>query len=152
MTAVEWLFETIWDCPKDKLTWYTILKKAKEMEKQQIIDAYWGGLNGPINDYSDAVTGIRYGKGAEQYYNETYGNNGNFAKGSEKQYLSQTNTFKTELSKVAKNTSFDTSSQTEISDEEINKVMQPMTGMHEFYKAGFVEGACWYREQLKKKQ
>ena len=38
---------------------------------------------------------------------------------------------------------------TEISDEEIEKVMQPMIGMHSFYKGGFIEGAKWYREQLK---
>jgi hypothetical protein len=34
-TAVEYLFEQLWDTPKDKLTWYSILKKAKEMEKKQ---------------------------------------------------------------------------------------------------------------------
>ena len=44
--------------------------KAIEMEKEQIIDAYWGGLNGAINDYSDNK--IKFGGGAEQYYNETF--------------------------------------------------------------------------------
>jgi hypothetical protein len=34
-TAVEYLFEQLWDTPKDKLTWYSILKKAKEMEKEK---------------------------------------------------------------------------------------------------------------------
>ncbi len=34
-TAVEWLFEQLWETPKDRLTWHTILKKAKEMEKKQ---------------------------------------------------------------------------------------------------------------------
>jgi hypothetical protein len=34
-TAVEYLFEQLWETPKDKLTWHTILKKAKEMEKEQ---------------------------------------------------------------------------------------------------------------------
>jgi hypothetical protein len=42
--------------------------------------------------------------------------------------------------------------QKEISDEEIDKVMQPMSGMHEFYKGGFIEGAKWYGEQLKQRQ
>ena len=45
-------------------------EQAKEMEKEQIIDAYWGGLNGAINDYSDNK--IKFGGGAEQYYNETF--------------------------------------------------------------------------------
>ena len=31
-TAVEYLFEQLWEEPKDKFTWHTILKKAKEME------------------------------------------------------------------------------------------------------------------------
>jgi hypothetical protein len=35
-TAVEWLFKALWEEPKDKLTWYAILEKAKEMEKEQI--------------------------------------------------------------------------------------------------------------------
>ena len=34
-TAVEWLFHQLWEEPKDKFTWYAILKKAKEMEKEQ---------------------------------------------------------------------------------------------------------------------
>jgi len=40
-------------------------------------------------------------------------------------------------------------SQTEISDEEIKNCVGD--GMHDFYKGGFIEGAKWYREQLKKK-
>jgi len=32
-TAVEWLFEMLWDEPKDKFTWYALRKKAKEMER-----------------------------------------------------------------------------------------------------------------------
>lgn len=61
-TAVEWLFEKLWNEPKDKLTWYAILKQAKEMEKEQMIDSYWNGCQNWDND-----------KNAEQYYNETYG-------------------------------------------------------------------------------
>ena len=30
-TAVEWLFQQLWETPKDKLTWYSILKEAKAM-------------------------------------------------------------------------------------------------------------------------
>ena len=34
-TAVEWLFEKLWNTDKDKFTWYAILKQAKAMEKEQ---------------------------------------------------------------------------------------------------------------------
>lgn len=35
MTAIEWLFNELWEVPKDKLTWHSILNKAKEMESSQ---------------------------------------------------------------------------------------------------------------------
>ena len=35
MTATQWLFEKLWDTPKDKFTWYAILKEAEEMEEKQ---------------------------------------------------------------------------------------------------------------------
>jgi len=41
MTSIEWLFENLWDEPKDKLTWHSILDKAKEMAQlpqQEISD------------------------------------------------------------------------------------------------------------------
>jgi hypothetical protein len=34
-TAVEWLYKALWEEPKDKMVWYAILDKAKEMEKEQ---------------------------------------------------------------------------------------------------------------------
>lgn len=34
-TAVEYLFEQLWETPKDKLTWHAILNKAKKKEKNQ---------------------------------------------------------------------------------------------------------------------
>ena len=40
-TSVDWLFENLWDEPKDKLTWHSILDKAKEMAQlpqQEISD------------------------------------------------------------------------------------------------------------------
>ena len=36
MTAVEWLFEKLWDEPKDKFTWYALREKAIQMEKEQL--------------------------------------------------------------------------------------------------------------------
>jgi hypothetical protein len=38
-TATEWLFKQLWEEPKDKFTWNAILSKAKEMHKEEIINA-----------------------------------------------------------------------------------------------------------------
>jgi hypothetical protein len=35
-TAVEMLFEWLWETPKDKLTWYAMLEKAKEIENKKL--------------------------------------------------------------------------------------------------------------------
>ena len=35
-TAVEWLFEKLWNTDKDESTWYAMFEAAKEMEKKQI--------------------------------------------------------------------------------------------------------------------
>ena len=65
-TSVDWLFEQLWETPKDKLTWNTILSKAKEMEKEQIMTAFTqGDIFGA--DFFDGVNIT-----AENYYNETY--------------------------------------------------------------------------------
>jgi len=62
-TAVEWLHEIAKQREPDKFDW----KQAKEMEKEQIEDAYQRGrFNGQANwGYGNDVT-------AEKYYNETY--------------------------------------------------------------------------------
>jgi hypothetical protein len=59
-TATQWLFEKLWETPKDKLTWYAILEQANQMEREQIIQAF--------ND--NLLDGLQVG---EQYYNETFG-------------------------------------------------------------------------------
>jgi hypothetical protein len=67
-TSTEWLFEKLWETPKDKLTWYAILAEAKEIEKQQIIDAYREGcFDNILDENTDKVR-------AEQYYTETFKN------------------------------------------------------------------------------
>ena len=66
-TAVEWLFKQLWEEPKDKMVWYAILDEAKEIEKEQIINAL--GVGCQIKP-----TGlIGYYEMGEQYYEETYG-------------------------------------------------------------------------------
>ena len=66
-TATEWLFAQLWEEPKDKFTWQTILKKAKKLERKQIIYAH------AADRYLKSVAleeGI-------DYYKETYENQTN---------------------------------------------------------------------------
>jgi hypothetical protein len=62
-TSVEYLFEQLWETPKDKLTWHSILEKVKEMEKEQIMEAHNQGY---ADGYRDN------GNSPIDYYNETY--------------------------------------------------------------------------------
>jgi hypothetical protein len=64
-TAMDWLFSKLWDIERDKFEWQSILKEAKEIEKQQIIDANRDGVDMVVNK-ENFLTG-------EKYYNETYG-------------------------------------------------------------------------------
>ena len=70
-TPTEWLFEKLWDEPKDKLTWYALLQQAMDIEKAQIIDAYANGHNDGCR-YTDNIK--QYFEHAEQYYEETFKN------------------------------------------------------------------------------
>ena len=75
-TAVEWLEEFLkqHDCAYSSLDYYEFkipmhifdkkFEKAKEMERQQIIDAWWDGVSNWDNEST-----------AEQYYNETFKQN-----------------------------------------------------------------------------
>ena len=60
-TAVDWLFNRLWDTPKDKFTWHSILEEAKEMEEEQIRMAF-------IEGKYDNKKYIN----SETYYQETY--------------------------------------------------------------------------------
>jgi hypothetical protein len=60
-TAVEWLYDQLTSTWFDKVSGTDVLKKAKEMEKEQIIEA-WIATDNPLQRMS-----------AEKYYNETYG-------------------------------------------------------------------------------
>ena len=64
-TATDWMFEQLWETPKDKFAWLWILMEAKEMERKQIKDAYSAGVweIGCFNRNPDA----------KEYYNKTYG-------------------------------------------------------------------------------
>ena len=53
MTPTQWLFEKLWDAPKDKFEWHSILKEAEEKFQEGIEDAYIMGVfdikNGRFN-------------------------------------------------------------------------------------------------------
>ena len=57
-TAVEWLFEQVWITSGEDLS--ELLEQAKQMEKEQIIDA-WIATDNELQRIA-----------AEQYYNETF--------------------------------------------------------------------------------
>lgn len=63
MTAIEWFATQL------GITTGSMIEKAMEMEKQQIIDA-WN--NGEESEYQYHINAI-YRDNAEQYYNQTYG-------------------------------------------------------------------------------
>lgn len=45
LTAVQWLFEKLWDTPKDKFTWYALLKEAEEKYDNEIVGGILLGSN-----------------------------------------------------------------------------------------------------------
>ena len=38
MNALDWMFEQLWNTPKDKFEWNAILNKAKEINVASIVD------------------------------------------------------------------------------------------------------------------
>jgi hypothetical protein len=62
-TAVEYLFEQLWNTPIDKFTWNAILEKAKKIEEQQMFEFWNGGIN-------CTEGGVCF----DQYYNKHYKN------------------------------------------------------------------------------
>lgn len=71
-TAVEWLMEQIdnsipYQNIKTSQVFNGLLEKAKEIHRQQIIDANIGGME------FIAVDPDKYQEDAEQYYNNKYG-------------------------------------------------------------------------------
>ena len=67
-TAVEWLAEHL--CNEMNFDYWKAVEKAKEMEKEQIIEAWDNGFaNGfDLGKHDDIPTP----DDAQQYYNETY--------------------------------------------------------------------------------
>ena len=69
MTAVEWLYKTLHEQNYIYEDMSEYLKQAKEMEKQQIIDAHGSKLK-----KSRGVTNYEYWYTGENYYNDTFKN------------------------------------------------------------------------------
>ena len=65
-TAVEWLVEKIQQA-KPTFKFDSLIREAKEIEKQQIIHAYGQGTADEAGEIIDAT------KTAEHYYNKKYG-------------------------------------------------------------------------------
>jgi hypothetical protein len=145
MTSIEWLIKEL------KLEGYDhTIQQAKEMHKQEIIDAYFEGAYG-----GDNISG-------EQYYQET------FVSGmSEKQNkVVEFDQFKTDESwegcdgcteedeimykngYVKGYNAAIAELPKEISDEEIEKEIKSRYETPH-YNSGFMDCAKWYREQLK---
>jgi hypothetical protein len=69
-TATEFLFEKLWETPRDKLTWNAILQQAKEIDKKQRIEDMDKMQIIDDVDWDGDVTFIF--NNIEQYYKETY--------------------------------------------------------------------------------
>lgn len=70
-TAVEYLFEQLWETPKDKFTWHSILKYAKEIEKQKHA-LTWDSALLAMEERGNNF--VRAWSDFDEYYKETYKN------------------------------------------------------------------------------
>ena len=70
-TATDWMFDHLWETPKDKLAWFKILIDAKEMEKEQIKQAYLDSSEETCRSYGEEAPHDDP-KFAELYYKKTY--------------------------------------------------------------------------------
>jgi len=142
MTAVEWLINELqlYYEGKSKLVYYEIIEQAKEMEKQQMhkCASFWRGKENKIEIPI-----------FEQYYNETYGSKGSDVPQLKYKDGTPIRSYDSpKIQEMVKLMNEPTSSQTEISDEEIEKEASRIHGVGSML---WEEGAKWYREQLKSK-
>jgi hypothetical protein len=69
-TAVEWLVKKFMTENTTREGWHEIFEQAKEMEKEQIIDAWDNGYDKGTRDRIEKISNPV--GNAEQYYNEIY--------------------------------------------------------------------------------
>jgi len=67
-TAIDYIVNVVNSCIAPDYIPNEIVNQAKQMEKEQISDAFWNGGGDIFTDTGKLVTG-------EMYYNETYGKN-----------------------------------------------------------------------------
>lgn len=64
-SSVQWLFQQLWDTPKDKLEWQSIFLMAHQMHKEEIIES-WIATDNELQRLA-----------AEDYYIKTFGGQDN---------------------------------------------------------------------------
>jgi len=69
-TAVEWVFDKIIRCYEEE-EWSRLIEQAKEMEKEQIIDAWNDGYEKGLRVREEKIINPVFD--AETYYDDTYG-------------------------------------------------------------------------------
>jgi len=122
MTSIEWLIEQLMERGFQEKN-FEILNQAKEMHKQEIIDAVDSNFSYSSNEYPTL---------GEQYYHKTFVSN-------------ESNNHISDISKMVE------VHQQEISDEEIEKAARDYDNSVIYGPPllHFEQGAFWYREQLK---
>jgi hypothetical protein len=132
MTSIEWLIEQLENPHLFKnIKWEDVKIQAKQMHKQEIIDAYEQGSDDEIVAYD----GTRKYKHGLEYYTYTF-----VSKGSDDTPMER---------KLLKSGFVDVVPKQEISDEEIEVMLFHHSNE---YAYGFKDAIKWYREQLKQRQ
>jgi hypothetical protein len=70
MNALDWMFEQLWNTPKDKWEWNGILKKAKEINKKQMSENKLNFLKSQISVFNPEWTKAQIEMEAIRIYNE----------------------------------------------------------------------------------
>jgi hypothetical protein len=65
-TEIEWLFKQLWEEPKDKMVWYAILDKAKEMKKEQMEEIREMLVQGALTNMSCASAVVEFDRLTKQ--------------------------------------------------------------------------------------
>lgn len=136
-TAVEWLIEQLTPSISLQQKHIDDLKdKAKQMEKEQIIESY---RSGRVDQQSDRKS-ASYNRMAAQHYDD-------FRKQEQKKHITDI------MQQDEKDGLYQIP---ELSDEEINNIVDEIypnaNGSSKLLISGFKQGCRWYREQLKPKQ
>lgn len=68
--ALDWMFEQLWNTPKDKWEWNAILNKAKEINNKQMSDNKLNFLKSQISAFHPEWTKEQVEMEAIRIYNE----------------------------------------------------------------------------------